>query len=481
MASIDIFDPNFRNSHVMPWAQDDWKITPKLTLNFGLRYEWMGKPRANRDTIANFYQTGVNTAAIITPRDTGIPGYMKKPDSLGRSLLMNDNNNFAPRVGFAYQVNANTVARGAYGVFYQRDAACTWIGLSINPPYIRTGDVVLAVDPQAIRDFPVDDLTPVVNFVRPGSKPSLIALNVDWHEAYIQQWNFFVERTVGQNFIVKAGYVGNHDVGLRRSVPNNEPPPGPGDVQARRPFQNISSIDMRATNGQSTYNGLELEAQKRYKGSLSFLASYTWSKTLDDVRALDLWFGERWKGISDLNTSHRFSFSGVWEAPYGKGRKFGSGIPPVANAVLGGWQVSSIVVLRTGFPLTVTTSGDNLNTGGVTQVPIRLRNAILPRSDRTEAQFFDTSAYVFPDRYALGNAGQNSIFGPGLWNADISAGKVFPIREPISLQFRAEFFNALNHPNWGDPGTSLGTATFGRINSTAGTPRVLQMGLKLLF
>jgi len=240
MASIDIFDPNFRNSHVMPWAQDDWKISPRLTLNLGLRYEWMGKPQSKYDTIANFYQTGPDTAQIITPRDTGKPGFTKKPDNLGRSLLMNDNNNFAPRVGFAYEASSKMVVRGAYGVFYQRDAACTWIGLSINPPYIRTGDVILNVDEQSIRDFPVDDLTPVVNFVAPGSKPSLIALNVDWHEAYIQQWNMFVERTLGDNFVVKAGYVGNHDVGLRRSVANNAPLPGPGSVQSRRPFQNIS-------------------------------------------------------------------------------------------------------------------------------------------------------------------------------------------------------------------------------------------------
>ena len=483
MASIDIFDPNFRNSHVMPWAQDDWKITPRLTLNLGLRYEWMGKPQSKYDTIANFYQTGPDTAQIITPRDTGKPGFTKKPDSLGRSLLMNDNNNFAPRVGFAYEASSKMVVRGAYGVFYQRDAACTWIGLSINPPYIRTGDVILNVDEQSIRDFPVDDLTPVVNFVAPGSKPSLIALNVDWHEAYIQQWNVFVERTLGDNFVVKAGYVGNHDVGLRRSVANNAPLPGPGSVQSRRPFQNISSIDMRATNGQSTYNGLELEAQKRYSGGLSFLASYTWSKTLDDVRALDLWFGGSWKGISDLNISHRFNFSGVLEVPYGKRRKFGSAAPAVADAILGGWQVSNIVVLRTGFPLTVTSGGlgNVANTDGITQVPNRIREPKLSRGERTEMRFFDTSAFTAPAPFTLGNAGQNPIFGPGYWGVDLSLGKVFPVRERLSVQYRAEFFNVLNHPNWGDPGTSFGSATFGRITSTTADPRVIQMGLKLLF
>jgi hypothetical protein len=483
MASIDIFDPNFRNSHVMPWAQDDWKITPRLTLNLGLRYEWMGKPQSKYDTIANFYQTGPSTAQIITPRDTGKPGFTKKPDRLGRSLLMNDSNNFAPRVGFAYEASSKMVVRGAYGVFYQRDAACTWIGLSINPPYIRTGDVILNVDEQSIRDFPVDDLTPVVNFVAPGSRPSLIALNVDWHEAYIQQWNVFVERTLGENFVVKAGYVGNHDVGLRRSVANNAPPPGPGSVQARRPFQNISSIDMRATNGQSTYNGLELEVQKRYSGGLSLLASYTWSKTLDDVRALDLWFGGSWKGISDLNISHRFNFSGVWEVPYGRRRKFGAAAPAVTDAILGGWQVSNIVVLRTGFPLTVTSGGlgNVANTDGITQVPNRVHEPKLSRGERTETRFFDTSAFTAPAPFTLGNAGQNPIFGPGYWGVDLSLGKVFPVRERLSVQYRAEFFNVLNHPNWGDPGTSFGSATFGRITSTTADPRVIQMGLKLLF
>jgi hypothetical protein len=483
MASIDIFDPNFRNSHVMPWAQDDWKITSRLTLNLGLRYEWMGKPQSKYDSIANFYQTGPGTAQIITPRDTGKPGFTKKPDSLGRSLLMNDSNNFAPRVGFAYQARPNMVVRGAYGVFYQRDAACTWIGLSINPPYIRTGDVTLNVDEQSIRDFPVDDLTPVVNFVAPGSRPSLIALNVDWHEAYIQQWNLYVERSLGQNFVVKAGYVGNHDVGLRRSVANNAPPPGPGAVQGRRPFQNISSIDMRATNGPSTYHGLELEVQKRYSGGLSFLSSYTWSKTLDDLRALDLWFSGSWKGISDLNIRHRFSFSAVWEAPYGRGRKFGASAPAVANAVLGGWQLSSIVVLRTGYPLTVTSGGlgNVANTDGITQVPNRIREPKLPRGERTETRYFDTGAFTAPAPFTLGNAGQNPIFGPGYWGVDLSLGKVFPVKERLSVQYRAEFFNVLNHPNWGDPGTSFGSATFGRITSTTGDPRVIQMGLKLLF
>ena len=127
LASIDIFDPNFRHSHAMPWIQDDWKVTRKLTLNLGLRYEWMGRMVANRDKISNFYQTGPNTAVIITPQDTGSPFAQKRPDSLGRSLVTNDNNNIAPRFGFAYQADARSGWRAA------RTASST----SDTPPRMR--------------------------------------------------------------------------------------------------------------------------------------------------------------------------------------------------------------------------------------------------------------------------------------------------------------------------------------------------------
>ena len=480
LAGLDIFDPNYRNSHVMPWVQDDWKLTPRLTLNFGLRYEWMGKPQANRNTIANFYQTGPASAEIVTPKDTGLSGYFLKPDSLGRALMMNDNNNFAPRVGFAYQASSNTVVRGAYGVFYQRDAACTWIGMALNPPFVRNGDVVLSVNQQSFHDYPIEDLGPVVNF-KSAAKPAVTGMAVDWHEAYVQQWNTFIERSISSNTVVKAGYVGHHAVGLQRALYPNEPAPAAGDVQSRRPFQTLGSVTLRSPSGQSTYHGLEVQGEKRYSGGLSLLASYTWSRTIDDLRALDLWTFGSWKQLSDLDVSHRVSISGVYEIPYGHGRKFGSSAPAFANAVLGGWQWSTIAVLRSGFPFTVTTAGNTANTGGITQVPNRIHDPNLDRSTRTEYRFFDTSAFVAPAAFTLGNAGGNPLVGPSFQNVDMSLGKVFRIRERFTAQFRGEFFNILNHPNQGQPGATLGTATFGRITATTGDPRTLQFGLKLLY
>jgi len=480
LAGLDIFDPNYRNSHVMPWVQDDWKITPRLTINLGLRYEWMGKPQANRDTISNFYQTGPNSAEIITPRDTGLEGYFKKPDTLGRGLMMDDNNNFAPRVGFAYQASPKTVVRGAYGVFYQRDAACTWIGMALNPPFVRNGDVVLSVNEQSYHDYPIEDLTTVVNY-RSTAKPAMTGMAVDWHEAYVQQWNAFIERQVGTNTVVNVGYVAHHAVGLQRALYPNEPAPAAGNVQLQRPFQTLASVTVRSPSGQSTYNGLEVKGQKRFSGGLSMLGSYTWSRTIDDLRALDLWYLASWKQLSDLNIGHRFSFSGVYEIPFGRGRRFGSHTTALSNAVLGGWQMSAIAVLRSGFPFTVTTAGNIANTGGITQVPIRISDPNLARSVRTEDRFFDTSAFVAPAAFTLGNAGGNPLVGPGFQNVDMSLGKVFRLRERFTAHFRGEFFNILNHPNQGQPGATLGTATFGRITSTTGEPRTLQFGLKLLY
>ena len=486
LASIDIFDPNFRHSHAMPWIQDDWKITRKLTLNFGLRYEWMGRMVANRDKIANFYQTGPNTAVIITPQDTGSPLAQKRPDSLGRSLVTNDNNNIAPRFGFAYQPTSKWVARGAYGVFYQRYSAQDALGMSINPPFIRTGDVTLGVRQQDIATYPIDDLTPVVNFVAPGSRPAVNAIDINAKDGYVQQWNFYLERSVSESLVVKAGYVGTKSTGLDAFRYNNQPQPGPGDVQSRRPFPNLSTIRLSKSEGFATYHGMELSAQQRFSKGISFTTGYTWSRTIDSggiyETTLNPYNTVNDKALSAFHRAHRFFLAGVWEVPYGRGRAFGTNMNRVLDAFLGGWQLSNFLVFETGTPISVTTLGDNLNTGGnYLQVPNRIAEANLPRGERTRARFFNTDAFVRPPMYQLGNAGRRILIGPATSNLDLSFVKQFTITESKSLQLRGELFNATNHPNWGAPGTTLGTSSFGIITSNSNLPRQVQIGLKLRY
>jgi len=486
LASIDIFDPNFRHSHVMPWIQDDWKISRKLTLNLGLRYEWMGRMQANRDTISNFYQTGPNTAVIITPRDISSPISQKRPDSIGRSLVHNDNNNIAPRFGFAYQAMPKWVARGAYGIFYQRYSAQDALGMSINPPYIRTGDVTLGVRQQDIATYPMDDLTPVVNFVAPGSRPAVNAIDINAKDGYVQQWNFHIEHSLAESLVLKIGYVGTKSTGLDAFRYNNQPLPGPGDVQSRRPFSNISTIRLSKSEGFATYHGMELEAQKRFSKGVSFTTGYTWARTIDNggiyETNLNPYDTVHNKALSAFHREHRYFLAGVLEIPVGRGRAFGSNLNRALDAVVGGWQLSSFLVLETGNPISVTTSGDNLNTGGnYLQVPDRIAEPNLPSGDRTRSRFFNTEAFVRPALYQLGNAGRRILVGPGTRNLDLSFVKQFTVTERISLQLRGELFNATNHPNWGNPGTTLGTASFGIITSNSNLPRQVQIGLKLRY
>ena len=474
LASVDIFDPNFRNNQAMPWVQDDWKISRKLTLNMGLRYEWLGRPVANRDRISNYIITGPGQGSIVTPAD--------RPSGLGRALARNDNNNIAPRFGFAYQISPNFVARGAYGVFYQKVSQQESISLALNPPIIRTGDVVLGVNEQDFRNFPIDDLTPVVNFVAPGSRPSMATVAINMKDAAIQQWNFYLERTLTANMIWKAGYVGTKSTGLSLYREGNAPTPGAGGVQARRPFQNISSNRIADSEGFASYHGFETSVVQRFSAGLSLIGNYTWGRTIDNAAYIDLRNYSLNKGLSNFHMAHRFSLNGVWEVPVGRGRRVGSQMHPALNFLLGGWQMSAMLVLRTGNPFTIGILGDNLNTGGgYTQVPHRISEPTLPRSERTRGRFFDTNAFARPALYEIGNAGRNILIGPGARNLDGSISKQFRLNETKYFQFRAEFFNATNHPNWSNPGATLGTAAFGTITSNDNLPRVMQLGLKFLF
>ena len=474
LASIDIFDPNFRNSQAMPWIQDDWKITRKLTLNLGLRYEWFGRMVANRDKISNVFFSGPGAARIITPADN-TPG-------LGRSLLHNDNNNFAPRFGFAYALASKMAVRGAYGVFSQRYSAQDAIGLSINPPFIRTGDVTLGVNANDLRAFPIDDLTPVVNFLNPASRPAMLAIDVNAGDGLVQQWNFFVERGLGQNMVLKAGYVGTKSNGLDIFRNPNTPKPGPGDVQSRRPYNNISTIRLSKSELFANYHGLEMSAEHRFAHGINFTTGYTWSRTIDNNGTLDPYNTSLDKALSNFHLAHRAFSSAVWEVPFGRGRRFGGSSHGVVDAIAGGWQVSTFLVLATGNPLTITTLGDILNTGGgYTQVPIRTGQVNYNAGDRTRSKFFNTDVFTRPAQYQLGNAGRNILIGPGSRNIDLSVNKEFRVAEKKSVQFRAEFYNSTNHPNWGNPGTTLGTASFGVITSNSNLPRDIQLGLKFRY
>ena len=375
------------------------------------------------------------------------------------------------------------MVRGAYGVFYQRGAACTWIGLSVNPPFIRSGDAVLSVNQTSYQEFPLNDLTPVVNFVAPGSKPAVTGINVDYHVSYVQQWNFYIDHTFAQDLVVKAGYVGNHGIGLQRYNYPNEPTPAAGDVQSRRPFQNLGSVTEFWFTGQSNYQGLELQAQKRYtqRPFDHFLVHLVEGPGRHHAarpvvrRELEGSLrSQRWQALLVC----RGLRASVWHGPADSG----AGLPSRRCDL---WRMAIEHARRSAHrsPAERNDSRQHRQHRRNYASAECDRSCDLARDQQTKNRFFNTAAFVAPAPYTLGNSAAEIINGPSFQNLDASLSKSFRIRERTSMQFRTEVFDVLNHPNWGNPGTTLGNRDVRQdhLHFRLGDPRMFQFGLKLLF
>ena len=482
LTSIDIFDPHLRNTVLAPWVQDDWRISKTLTVNLGLRYEWFGRPVSDDGSIASV-EFNNGTAALFTGRD---------PGNLPRSLIYNDNKDFGPRIGFAWNPRfggGKTVLRGAYGIFYQRELANTWIDIAINPPFIRQTTITLDTDPASAFYFGKYNLS---NPTALGSAIPLLIFSIDprWKDAYIQQWNFTLQRDLGYNTTVQIGYVGNHSTHLARETFPNQPPPGPGPVQTRRPYQNFGTINGLDTGADANYHGLQFQAEKRYSNGLQFIGAYTFSKCIDN--APGTFVGENGvhiqysgnfraaRGLCAQDVRNRVSLSFVYDIPFGRGRRYGASISRAADLIAGGWQVTGIATFRSGQPFTVTMPTDVSNTADASTWAsvIANPNAV---SNRSVYQWFNTGAFVSPPSFSVGNQGRDTVIGPGVNNWDLSVFKAFRFDEKRQLQFRTEFFNAFNHAQFALPGATFGTAQFGQISATSHDPRDIQMSLKFLW
>ena len=481
-ASIDIFSPHFRYTMVEPWVQHDWRVSSELTLNFGLRYEWMGRPVSKDGTVSTILYEG-GTATQVTG---------KNPGKLPPSLAYNDNNNFAPRVGFAYAPKAlggRTVIRSAYGVFYQRETANTWIDLAINTPFIYQTRIQLETAPSSPFYFANYSLYEPLKLATP--QPLLIyAMNPEWRDTQVQQWNFNIQQGIPGGTVLQLAYVGNHSGKLPRSRLPNQPLPGPGPVQPRRPYQNFGTINGIDSYGDANYHGLQIQFEKRYAQGLQFMSAYTFSKCLDNTNGVagseagvayqdDRNFRAN-RGRCTSDSAHRYSLSWVYDLPFGRGKKLFGGIGRGADLFVGGWQINGILTLRSGQPFTVTVPNDPSNTSdGPTFAdlianPNRMEN-------RTVDRFFNVDAFARPEPFRFGTSGRNVVTGPGVNNWDLSVFKNFRVDESRRVQFRAEFFNIANHPQFTLPGASFGTAQFGTLSAMSKDPRDVQLSLKFLF
>ena len=474
------------------FVQDNWKVTPRLTLNIGVRWElftW----RKERHNLQGSFNPALGK--VLYPENKippGIPAELVAPipDGLGsRTLLPLNLHNFSPRLGLAWQAANHTVVRAGAGLFYAVQAfpgaGATPLG---SPPFSLTST------------YPTDQINPSVTFATgfpPAAlQPNVNAVNAQWagfdpgmRQPYVWKWNVGVQREI-HRFVIEANYVGTKGTQLPVFYDLNMPVPGGGTVQSRRVFPAFGTIQYTQSLGNSEYESVETRVERQYANGLSLLATYTYGKTIDDggvqLGGGDVMYRDvrnvKWeRGRAAFDIQSRLVLSALYDLPFGKGRRFGIS-NRVANAVLGDWQVNTIAILRSGFPFTPELGFSTANTGDPR--PNRIANGNLPSDQRTIQHWFATSAFAAATSFNFGNAGRNILNGPGATNFDFSTFKRFPVRklgESGEVQFRGEFFNLFNHPQFSNPNNRVDLPQGGSITATSHAMRQIQFGLKLLF
>jgi hypothetical protein len=486
------------------YVQDDLRATARLTLNLGLRYEFITVPKENHGRVATM-RGEWSDIVKATVRDivVGNP-WFENPDL----------KNFAPRVGFAWDVlgDGKTALRGGAGIFYEHLSAA-WIrtsGVRMPPHMVVLETTSGAIFPNMyevchLQDpfFPADP--------RCTARPAPDMLSAPKMEtSTVMQYNLNVQRQMFGDMVMSVGYAGSRGMHLSAITELNSPPGQ--DVNGRyffpveqrvRPNRNFDNIRRRNTPANSWYNSLQLSVQKKYAHGLQFGGSYTFSRSIDEISGIQTGGGDTatgatalnyhrrdlTRGLSAFDVRHTFSFNSTYELPVGPGKRFGGGLTGMGAGILGGWQVGGILSLASGFPGTLTSTSNDLNGIGVpNQAPDLLPGASNnPRRPGNTDQYFDRSAFAFAPAWTLGNLGRNTLILPGRATVDLSLAKNLRVTESAHLQMRFESFNLFNRPNFGNPSRNLfdgqgrPIATAGRITDTKTSARQIQLGMKLVF
>jgi hypothetical protein len=492
---------NMRRRLHYAYLQDDFKVNQRLTFNLGVRYEFATPYYEAHNRLSNYDPA---TNSIIQAKDGSL---------YDRSLVDPDYNNFAPRIGFAYNLLDKTVLRGGYGIGYVH---FNRIGsadlLATNFPQITRANITQlapsATNPRCVgTTFTTNCFRPTQDGY-PTSLPNNVVLHIprDQRTAYIQNWQLSVQRELGSNMVLDVAYVGNHAVklillaDLNQARPNN-----PGEnlaLDARRPIPGFRSISAVLPAAFSNYHALQVKFERRFSKGLYLLNSFTWSKAIDNVSQVleepggntgnpqNLYNLAADRGLSPYDQPFNNTTSFVWDLPFGKGRAFGSDMPYVLDAFVGGWTVTGINTMASGqvvnFRYSPSPVTANLPSfiGGVALRPNLVGNPILPKDERTIDRYFDAAALQLPSvNQPFGNAGRNIARGDSFYQFDFGLQKNFAllfINEASKLEFRTEFFNLFNKTNFGAPNSTFATAGFGQVRST--TPaRQIQFALKLSF
>jgi hypothetical protein len=477
------------------FAQDAWRMTSTTTLDYGLRYEFMS-PLVDLDYTNSNLDLSTGVPQVFIGGQNGYP----------RGLMYANHTNFAPRLGLAQSFpKLGVVGHIAYGIFYTPVDMNTWCNQRHNVPYVF---------PETSQSDPYIPSITSLNFPTPVLGTTAVSFtSVQLHAAaqYVQQWSASLEKQLGGQTTVEVGYLGAGGFHLQRSHLINNAQPGPGLIQPRRPFPKISfvantvfpagvastmtsstfpvsTINLLENTSQSWYDAGYVNVRRRYANGLSFLANYTFAKALEnapDFRS-PMFEAATPQNNNNLNAEkgpgcdirHRFALSAVYSP-----RAIGSN--HVEQALTRDWRGSIEYQAQSGFPLTISVFGDTANAGTVVgENPIRANvtgKPVFGSGTRNSNTWFSPAAFSAPPAYTFGNAGRNTVYGPGLQTMDLGVVRGFSIAEKARFEARAEFFNALNHTNLGTPNRFVNTSSLGSITEVATPGREIQVSARISF
>ena len=539
---------------------DDWHVTPKLTLNLGIRWEHAGPWTERYDRLTFFNPKQPNQ--VLSAAGINVLGNIDLVNSSGndsyRSNIAPDWTQFAPRVGMAYQVTRQTVFHAGYGIFWLPNDVAWDYSPNNNPINSYTTPVLSSIYTGVPACYPANCSTtaavtgsgaytianpfPGGIIAPPGRNPSyaqtLLGTGPNLPQltnpyGYAQQWNADLQQQLGSGLLIDVAYggaKGSHlpispqidqlpdqylSLGnqLLQNVPNPYYPsitasgsplaqPTVQEGQLLRPYPQYNGVtNAGAGIGNSTYESLQIKAEKRFSGGNSILLAYTHSKLISDADTITGWLEsggtgtiQDWnnlraeKSLASFDTPDRMVISYVLDVPVGKGRRYLGNSNVIVNGVVGGWGVEGVTTLQSGFPLHFTTNSNNTNSFGGNQRPNVVAGCDTSVSGSITSklnEYFNTSCFTQPAAFTFGDASRNDphLRSPGIANWDFSAFKDFALtpENKASLQFRAEFFNIFNRVQFGYPGQALGSSSFGVITTQQNTPRLIQFAMRLRF
>ncbi|MGH9721852.1 MAG: carboxypeptidase regulatory-like domain-containing protein [Bryobacteraceae bacterium] len=483
----------YRFTQLMPYFQDTWKAARSLTLNYGISYFFATVPEP---------QGWASNLAHGFDESTGLLKFAALGE-IDPRVVSRDGNNWTPRLGFAWQpaFMPRTVFRGGAGIYYSDTRLIELQFAMVGPPFNDSVDIIHnQFEPRPAwilgqNIFPAQPPLPLdKNYASRLTNAAPFLINERGRDPYMQQWNFSIQHSLTSDNLIELAYLGSSNHRLQNRYDYNQCRVGQ-DLrcdQATRPWTRYTSLLRADFNGNSSYNALLAKFQHRSSRGLNLNFEYTWAKALNDSREgaastnAQITNCRRCdKGDASFDVRHRAVVSALYDLPIGRGRAYGAQVPALADALAGGWTVTGIAVFQTGIPFDFSVPA---TTGAafVTHLPNRLcdgRDSNLAGNLRDNGfLYFRRECFETPRTGFFGNAGRNTIHGPGIHNWDLGIQKHFPIplREGMRLQFRAEMFNAFNHAQFSNPAGNLASTNYGLVTS-ARQPRRVQFALKLMF